>query len=186
MNFLRLALSLTASALLSQAALVPILQTTAPGSTPGTTTYFYTVSLAADERIDTVNPASVMILDFAGYVVGSLIVGTGAGSWTAVAQPAGGSTNLVFNYSGPTVNGPLNPVFDFVADSTFSAQRLSTFAATDSKNSPNPLEDGTPASNGGSVAVPAEAVTAVPEPATWPLLGSAMVGLFMLRRRGAR
>jgi hypothetical protein len=141
------------------------------------------VSLAADERIDTINPARVTIFGFDGYVPGSLIIGTGGGVWTGVAQVAGLTHNLVFDYSGGPVNGPVDPIFDFTADSIYTDQKLTTFQSTDSKNSPNPIEDGTPASNGGSVAVPTAADTAIPEPSTMALLGFGLIGLGTLRRR---
>ena len=177
-----LLLGLIGSAVVSQAALIPILLSTDPGGLPGTTEYSYTVSLAADERIDTINPAELTVFGFDGYVDGTLTVGIGAPDWAGVALIAGPTHNLVFTYSGSAVNGPVNPVLSFSADSIYSDQKLSTFTATDSKNSPNPTEDGTPAFNGGAVAVPAAADTAVPEPATMALVGFSLLALGALRR----
>ena len=198
-KILGLVMGLTFSAMLSQAALIPILATSGESvDNPGATTYFYTVSLADDEQLGTPgNDDMLVIYDFFGYVPGSLAIQDGAGSWTGEAVPGTGpyptgaddlefgdteEVNLVFRYTGIPTEGPQDPILSFTADSIYSAQRLGDFQAMDSKNSPNPLEEGTPATNEGNVAVPANPI---PEPATLSLMAGALLSLGLLRRRRA-
>ena len=201
---LGLFLGLTGFALMSQAALIPTLETAESSVVnPGATTYFYSVSLAADEQLDANTLSTLVIYDFAGYVENSLAIGVGAGSWdfdivATGPYPTGADdleredsadhVNFVFSYMVPPnapVEGPVKPIFTFTADSVFSRQVLGDFQAQDSKNSVNPLEDGTKATNEGNVAVPQfeQGGGEIPEPATMGLIGSALAALGLLRRR---
>lgn len=154
----------------------------------------YTAQLAPDQGVTAGN--SLVIVDFAGYVPGS-VMSTLANVSASVSNtlPAGmlltpGFTDdaaipdLVFTYNGPdfqTTGGPFSTLFTLdglSALSTYGDTGFGAFSAVAVRNMGSTA--GTPAYNVGQVSVPSPA----PEPATWALFLTGFAGLGVrLRRR---
>src|SRR5579872_4387697 len=168
----------------AQASVIPFLNTvTADGSN---FKFSYTGQLAPDQGVT--NGSELVIVDFAGYVPGSVF--SSLPNVTASVSntlPTGlllnpGFTDnptipdLVFTYTGPnfqTTGGPFSSITNFAglgADSIFGQMGAGSFSAKAVTNV-GPLS-GTAAFNVGEVNVPA-----VPEPATWAMM---LVGFFGL------
>jgi hypothetical protein len=155
----------------------------------------YQASLSADEGL--VAGDKLAIIDFAGYVAGS-VLSTNA-NWTASVSnslPSGLSgqfgvtdnaaiPDLVFTYVGPTFQtsgGPYPNQVDYAglsAVSTYGDSVFGYFSAVAIKNT-GPTQ-GSIDYNTGSVGVP----SGVPEPASWAMLilGLAGVGGVLRRER---
>lgn len=182
-------------ALSGSAAIIPTLESIVPSGSGGNT-YFYSLALAANTKLDTTRPfeQALVIYDFAGYIPGT--IGSVSGNWLTSVQTSGplippeiqtepgddpAVVNLVFRYVGPTILGP-QAAFDVVfADSVFSAAVLDRYSGQGTKVVPPPDpagENNTATGTDGNVGVPA-----VPEPGTMGLLGSALLGAGMLRFR---
>ncbi len=144
-------------------------------------TYNYGGTLAPTEGVKV--GSKLVILDFAGYVAGSIFSPYSFISATAEATTAGiilapgvvddpSLTNLVFTYTGldfqttPAPAGsPYNPI-DFTglsAQSLYAAGGLGPFGAVTSQNEGSAV--GSLVYTIGTVGVPA-----IPEPATWGML----------------
>ena len=181
----------------ASAAIIPSLSLVAPaGTTPesilaGSTgnTYFYSLALAADTKLDTSRPfeQALVIYDFAGYIPDT--IGSVSGNWIASVQDPGpvidpeitveagdaaGLVNLVFRYIGPVILGPQSG-FDVVyADSVFNQAILDRYQGQGTKVVPPPdiaNENNTATGTDGNVGVPA----AIPEPGSMALIGSGLL-----------
>jgi hypothetical protein len=182
----------------AQASVIP----TEMGITPDGSFFKFTYDgqLATDQGVTAGD--KLVIIDFAGYVAGS--VGTTLPNVTASTSatlPAGmlldpGFTDnpsipdLVFTYTGPdyrTSGGPYPTQTDFAglyADSIYNAFTTGSFSAVAVKN--NGVETGSTTYNVGEVAVP---TSPVPEPAAWVMMLLGFFGLgFAMRtaRKTAR
>ena len=159
--------------------------------------WVYDGELAPAEGV--VTGDKLVIIDFAGYVAGS--VGTSLSNVSASVSntlPAGmlldpGFTDnpnipdLVFTYTGPnfhTTGGPFPTQTDFsglFADSIYSAFVAGSFSATSVRN--DGMLAGTADFTVGQVAVP---TAAVPEPGTWAMLLAGLFGIGMALRAGRK
>jgi hypothetical protein len=177
----------------AQASVIPVLASVTPfGSN---FLFSYSGQLAPDQGVKAGN--QLVIVDFAGYVAGSVhsAIPTVSAS-VSNSLPAGllldpGFTDdntipdLVFTYNGPnfdTSGGPYPAQIDFTglsAVSIYGNHKIGSFSAVAVKN--NGLETGTPTYNVGEVSVPAP--TPVPEPFTMSIFGAGLAGAAALRRR---
>ena len=160
-------------------------------------TFSYGGTLAPTEGV--LNGSRLVILDFAGYVAGSVnsafsdITATIEMSSVALGYLPGitddpNLPNLVFTYTGdpfqvaPAPDGtPYTPI-DFTglsARTTLGGVATDGFAAYTVKNTPG-MTNGSTVYSTGSLGVPA----AVPEPATWAMMvfGLGVAGYSMRRR----
>ena len=160
-------------------------------------TFTYGGTLAPTEGV--LNGSRLVILDFAGYVAGSIasalptITATIEMSSVALGYLPGitddpNLPNLVFTYNGDPfqvspapVGAPYTPI-DFTgltARTTLGAVTTDGFAAYTVKNTPG-MTNGSTVYATGSLGVPA----AVPEPATWAMMvfGLGVAGYSMRRR----
>jgi hypothetical protein len=159
--------------------------------------FTYDGELAPDEGV--VTGDQLVIIDFAGYVAGS--IGTSLPNVTASVSntlPTGllldpGFTDnpnipdLVFTYTGPpfhTTGGPFSSITDFsglFADSIYGGFTAGSFSAASVRN------DGTLAGSAdftvGEVGVP---ISAVPEPGVWAMLLAGMFGIGLALRTGRK
>ncbi len=191
------ALALTGTA---QASVIPVLN----GVTPdGSNFKFeYDGQLAADQGV--ANGSQLVIVDFAGYVDGS-VHSTLADVTASVSNtlPAGLLLDpsftdnplipdLVFTYTGPdfhTTGGPFTSGPDggiihfagLTADSIFGGTAIGTFSAAAIRNTGSANTQGTVTYNVGEVSVP---LSAVPEPATWALMIMGFLSLGTALRLG--
>jgi hypothetical protein len=176
----------------AQASVIPVLSSVTPDGS--NFLYSYTGELATDQGVT--NGSKLVIIDFAGYVAGS--VHSPYSTVTASVQntlPAGmlldpgfsdnaSIPDLVFTYTGPdyrTSGGPYPTLTDFsglTAESTFRNITMGSFSALAVKNDGN--EAGTPAYNVGQISVP---LGPVPEPSSWALMLAGFFGLGMVLRR---
>ncbi len=179
----------------AKANLLPFLSGTAPPG-GGTTTFDYSVSLSADERIDatgTGNTAYFTIYDFAGYVPGSIAAPTG---WVGTAQTVGTTPsavlvpddptiwNLTFTYVGnTTITGTGQTFTGFSAASIYSSISQNGFFSQESTKNAGPATGGLD-SGSGPESIP---MSGVPEPSTMVLFGAglALVSARMFARRRA-
>ena len=148
--------------------------------------YTYQVTLSGDEGVH--SGSFLNIVDFAGYVPGSVMApggfpavvsvsspGTGPGSIFTGFSDSAAIPDLVLTYNGPTME-PTGTDFvaTFSVDSTFSTFGAGSYTAQATK-----LVLGNPVAqtdaNQGPVLVP---TGSVPEPATWALMlsGFGMAG----------
>jgi hypothetical protein len=165
------------------------------GITPDGSNFKFTYDgqLAPDEGV--ISGDELVIVDFAGYVPGS--IGTSLPNITATVSntlPAGmlldpGFTDnpnipdLIFTYTGPayhTSGGPFASQTDFsglFADSIYRGSAAGSFSATSVIN--DGAQTGTTDYTVGEVAVPA---SAVPEPGAWIMMLAGFFGIgFALR-----
>lgn len=181
------------SAVVAQAAIIPVLDTVTPVGP--NYEYSYSGTLAGDQGM--VAGSKLIIFDFAGYVAGSISAGIYAAdlmatveNLSALAPPAGwvddpGIPNLVFTWKGAPFNASGGPFADvsfagLTARSTISQVTVGAFSAMAVIN--NGAATGLVATNDGYVGVPA-----VPEPSAWAMLivGFGLIGAGLrLRRRG--
>jgi hypothetical protein len=183
------AIVLTSSA---QASVIPFLgSVTADGSN---FKFGYTGQLSPDEGVT--NGSKLVIVDFAGYVPGT-VFSTLSNVSASVSNtvPSGflidpgfidnpAIPDLVFTYTGPnfqTTGGPYPALVNFTglgADSTLGGQVAGSFSTMAVRNVGSLA--GTADFNVGQVNVP----SAVPEPATWAMMLIGFAGLgASLRRR---
>ncbi len=181
----------------AHASIIPTLTSVTPSA--GDFTWLYQATLAGDQGL--IDGSKLVILDFKGYVPGS-IASSFAGFSTSVEDTTSGIilplgytddaslTNLVFTYHGTGMNtsaGPFPPV-DFSglsAQSIYSDLAIGAFSAVAIKNNGiGPGGAGTTTFNTGSVTVPG----AIPEPATWMMMvmGFGMLGAGLRLRRSTR
>ena len=159
--------------------------------------FSYTGQLAADQGVT--DGSQLVIIDFAGYVNGS-VSSTLPNVTASVSNtlPTGltidpaftdnpSIPDLVFTYTGAdfqTSGGPFAGITNFSglsADSIYGSMGTGSFSAVAIKN--NGPETGTLTYNVGEVAIP---TAAVPEPASWALmiLGFLGLGATLRLRRG--
>ena len=177
----------------AQASVIPTLDGVVPDGS--NFKFNYTGQLAGDQGVT--NGSQLVIIDFAGYVDGS--VHSSLPDVTASISntlPAGllldfGFTDnaaipdLVFTYTGAdfhTSGGPFFGLTNFSglsADSIFGGTAIGSFSAAAIKN--NGIATGSLALNVGEVGVP---ISAVPEPASWALMIMGFLGLGTALRLG--
>ncbi len=156
--------------------------------------FHYSAQLAPDQGVSA--GSTLVIVDFAGYVPGS-VMSTLANVSAAVSNTLPGDLlltpgfmddaaipDLVFTYNGPdfqTSGGPfptLTTLAGLSALSTYGGSAFGSFSAVAVRNMGTTT--GTLAYNVGQVSVPSP----VPEPASWALFLTGFAGLgVMLRRR---
>lgn len=177
----------------AHASVIPVLNGVAPDGSDFKFTY--SGQLAGDQGVT--NGSQLVIVDFAGYVNGS--VHSSLPNVTATVSntlPAGlildpkftdnaSVPDLVFTYTGPdfhTSGGPFVGLTDFnglSADSIFGGTGTGSFSAIAIKNDGS--ETGSFAYNVGEVGIP---VSGVPEPASWTLMIMGFLGLGAALRLG--
>ena len=151
---------------------------------PGIYTYVYDVEL--DNQQNLVNGSQFCLADIKGLVSGSVTAPSMSGPWsTSVSSggcpiPAGvtsgnSGTSLDFTYSGKTVIGP-SDLGDVTFQDIFSA---SSVVNVGFGGSAQKQIGGTPTLNQGDVQGP----MATPEPMSMTLMGSALLGLGLVRRK---
>jgi hypothetical protein len=176
----------------ARASVIPVLDSVTPDGSDFL--FSYDGQLAPDQGV--IAGDQLVILDFAGYVPGSVQSSlpdvTASVSYTL---PAGmlldpGFTDnpaipdLVFTYNGPPVDtsgGPYPSQIDFSglsAESIYSQQVSGSFSAVAVKNSG--AQTGTTTYNVGQVGVPL--ATAVPEPALWAMMITGFFGVGFIMR----
>lgn len=175
-----------AAAQIASASLIPtILSITPSVGNPGAWTWSYRVRLTDDEALDSARPWDqfITIYDIAGYVPGSA---SGPPPWVPSAQalginsgligppPAGGDSpgfpNITWTWNGAglVVGDVIFAPFQF--DSLYSVPILDFFEGSAAKWAPGLPGHLTETGNIGRIPVPM-----VPEPATYMLLGSALL-----------
>lgn len=154
----------------------------------GNNFFSYRIEFSDDEGIT--NGSRLVILDFAGYVDGSITAGGAAGinafaenTTSALIGVPGlsddaGVANLVFTYNGPTIDLGGTQFSGFGAESIFSLTRFDGFQSVTVKTGGE--ANGSLVFTQGTVGVPA-----IPEPATWAMMigGFGLVGGALRRRR---
>jgi len=177
-----LALSVLAPGRPASADLIPSLVSVTGNSLTGYT-WSYDNVLTDTQRIETGD--FFTICDFNGYIAGSGAINPPG--WLFSAQKIGNippkilcnddpnEYNLTWKWTGPTIAGTQN-LGIFSAKSIYNVSGLSDFSSYLTKN--EGPEAGTKISKKGSVEAPR-----APEPATLPLLGSALLGSLLFRRR---
>lgn len=186
------AIALSGSA---HASVIPMLSGVTPDGSDFT--FDYTGQLSADQGVTSGD--KLVILDFAGYVPGSVhsslsdVSASVSNTLPAgLLLPSGYTDNssipdLVFTYNGPdfqTSGGPYPSIINFgglSADSIYGSRTSGYFSAEAVKN--DGPDTGTAAFNVGGVDIPG-----VPEPATWALLilGFGMIGTMLRTARNRR
>jgi len=161
-------------------------------------TYVYGGTLAPTEGVK--NGSELVVVDFAGYVAGSIsspyadITATTELTTSGIMLPPGVTDdptipNLVFTYTGadfqttPAGGTPYSPISftGLSAGTTLGGQGLDGFSTLTVKNDGTGV--GTTVYSAGLVAVPA--LAAVPEPGSWALMlvGMGAVGLAARRHK---
>jgi hypothetical protein len=134
------------------------------------------------------------IYDFNGFIPGSA---TSSADWLFQSLNVGTTSvniipydnpnipNLTWVYIGTGITGPkdsLNGLGLFSAKSIYGTKQMGFFASDATKHDAvNTMIDGLVQINGGSVTVPT-----VPEPSTFVLLGTGLLGAFSLKRRAKK
>lgn len=173
----------------AKADIIPTLEAVTPEG-PNNFRWTYTIELTANSRLEGDNQFFV-IYDFNGYIADSIFAPAG---WTGSTQNAGpiadrtnpdddvNVTNLVFTWDNlATVTGP-QTFGPFGANSRFDQQKLAFFTGNTTKNTTG-NDNGTPLGNVGQVQTPTGNEDVIPEPSTMVLLGSALLGLGIMRGR---
>lgn len=168
--------------------LIPTLESVTP-SGPGFS-WTWTVDLTNDEVIDTgLNPAFTTVYDVPGLAGTPACTAAAGLSCAVTVQDTGvtaphtappddpASPNVTVHWTGTSGPGPETVGTLTLVDAN-GGQGLTAFSSEATKYAPGTPEDGTPASNLGSVTAPSP----VPEPSSLVLLGAALLGSAPLLR----
>jgi len=181
----------------AQADIIPELQAVT-GLGPNNFLWTYQVDLTDNSRLEEGGEDQFFtIYDFNGYIAGSIQAAPGwSGSTQLTGRDPSGlgapgapypaddptTVNLVFTWDGGApVTGPQD-LGIFSARSTLSLEKLASYQGQ-STNNTGGMADGTLMGNRGQVETPTGQEDVIPEPGTMALLGSALLGLGVLRHR---